>query len=192
MSDAPTRTRLRKEDRRDQLLDAAEKILLEQGTAGVTMERLAEFAGVSKALPYSHFENADAVLLAVYGRVVGDLGSRLVDALEGAPTEPRRDRTTLLVDTYLDTVAEIGPVLGVVTAPGSRTAELADGDQRLGVRFLTDLLVDQFAVAPARASLAAPIMLATATGSVAAWQAGDGTRAEIAALMVDLFETAMG
>lgn len=193
MADAPNRTRLRKEDRRDQLLDRAAQLLLDQGEAAVTMERLAERAGVSKALPYSHFENADAVLVAVYDRVVGELGRRLVEALEAIdPATPRRERTTLLVRTYLDAVADIGPVLGVVTAPGSRAAELADADQRLGVRFLAELLTTQFAVDAARARLAAPVMLAIATGSVVAWLEGDGAREAIESLMVDLYEAAMG
>ena len=193
MTDAAARTRLTKEGRRAQLLDCAEQILLELGPTAVTMERLAERAGVSKALPYAHFENADAVLRATHARIVGSLGQRLIDALTTAePTIDRRERTELLVETYLDTVQDIGPVLGVVTAPGSRTVELADGDQRLGVRFLAELLGAHFGVAPDRARLIAPVMLPLATGAVTAWAAGHGDREQVAALMADLFECAMG
>lgn len=38
-------------------------MLLERGAAAITMEGLAVQAGVSKALPYIHFDNAEAVLI---------------------------------------------------------------------------------------------------------------------------------
>lgn len=187
---------MRKQDRRDQLLMAAREILVARGTSGVTMERLAAWAGVSKALPYSHFENSNAVLVAVYDQVIGELGQRILGALESAEdaadADGARTKLRVLVTTYLDAVCDIGKVLGVVTAPGSRAAELGDADGRLGVRFLADILDRHFSVPPERARLVAPIMLPMASGAVAAWLGGDGTRAEIEALLVDLFETALG
>ena len=56
---------MRAEDRRDHLLDEAAAILVAHGAAVLTMERLAESAGVSKALPYKHFDNVQHVLVAL-------------------------------------------------------------------------------------------------------------------------------
>lgn len=184
-----TRPRLRREDRREQILDAAANLLVAQGAAGVTMERLAEWAGVSKALPYSHFENSDAVLVALYERVVGELGRRILTALETA--DPETDRVALLVEVYLDAVRDIGPILGAVTAPGSRPSELADDDQRLGVRFLGDLLTTHFDVVAKQARVAAPILLSAATGAVSAWREGDGSRQDVEAITVAVFRAAL-
>ena len=172
-----TRARLTRDARREQLLDAAAQLLVERGAGAVTMERVAEWAGVSKALPYSHFENSDEVLIALYQRVVGELGARILQAVEAA--DPGTDRVPIVVATYLDTVADLGPVLKAVTAPGSHSAELADGDARIGPRFVARLLRDHFDVPKARAEAAAPVLLAALTGAVAAWSDRVARRGEV-------------
>lgn len=179
-----SRSRLSRAARREQLLDAAARLLVEQGENAVTMERVAEWAGVSKALPYSHFDNSDDVLVALYAESVGELGRRIVEAIESS--DPASDRVPLLIATYLDTVADLGPILGAVTAPGSRTSELADGDHKNGPRFLARLLTDRFGVPRARARGAAPILLASLTGAVLAWRDGAASRAELEAMVISV------
>lgn len=183
------RTRLSKEERRTQLLDAAETLLIERGTPALTMERLAEYAGVSKALPYSHFDNSDEVLVAVYQRVVFELGRRVVETLEQSSDED--DRVALVVNRYFDTVRELGPILGVVTAPGSRASELADGDRRIGVHFLADLLVKYFGAEPKRAKAAAPILLAALTGALNAWATGHASRRDAEELTATMIRSVL-
>lgn len=177
-----TRSRLSREARREQLLDAAARLVVDRGSTAVTMERLAEWAGVSKALPYAHFDNSDEVLVALYRRVVTELGQRVLDALESA--EPGIDKVELVVRTYLDTVADLGPVLSAVTAPGSQSAALADGDQRIGPRFVARLLIDHFDLPRSRADAVAPILLAALTGAVAAWADRAGTRRQVEEMSV--------
>jgi len=152
------------------------------GEGAVTMERVAEWAGVSKALPYSHFENSDDVLVALYAQVVGELGERIVSALEAS--DPESDRVPLLVATYFDAVADIGPILGAVTASGSRTSELADGDHKVGPRFVAKLLTKHFDVPREHARGAAPILLASLTGAVLAWRDRASSRAELERMVV--------
>ncbi len=176
------RIRLSREARREQLLDAAADLLVDRGATAVTMERLAEWAGVSKALPYSHFENSDDVLVAVHDRVVRQLGSRVLDALENSG--PDDDRVTIVVRTYLDTVADLGPILGAVTAPGSQTSRLADGDKRVGPRFVAALLRNHFAMSRADAKAVAPVLLAALTGAVAAWVDRAASRSRVEAMAV--------
>jgi AcrR family transcriptional regulator len=71
------RTRTPRAQRRQQLLELAERLVLEGGVAALTMERLAEEAGVAKTVPYSHFPNSSAVLLAILERHWQALDERL-------------------------------------------------------------------------------------------------------------------
>lgn len=66
--EAVRRTRTPRAQRREQLLELAERLVLEGGVPALTMERLAEEAGIAKTVPYSHFPNSSAVLLAILGR----------------------------------------------------------------------------------------------------------------------------
>lgn len=181
---ATPRSRLSREARREQLLDAAAELTVERGSGAVTMERLAEWAGVSKALPYSHFENSDDVLIALYQRVVGKLGLRIIEALEQADADD--DRVSLIVTTYFDTVADLGPILGAVTAPGSQTLELADGDRRVGPNFVSQLLSEHFGLSKTDARAVAPVLLASLTGTVTAWVEGDASRTRAERMSVDI------
>lgn len=51
--------------RRAQLLDVARQIILDSGISALTMEALAETAGVTKPIVYRHFENSEDVTVAV-------------------------------------------------------------------------------------------------------------------------------
>src|SRR5689334_4234658 len=66
MTDGATaRKRLPAEERRRQLLDVAAQLVVEHGQHAVTMEGLAEAAGVSNGLVYVYFRNRADVLLAI-------------------------------------------------------------------------------------------------------------------------------
>lgn len=72
--------------RREQIVDAALRIVPRYGLHGVTMEKIAEEAGVSPPTLYWHFKNKDDLLVAMIGRLVAhlDLGVLL-------PAEPVED-----------------------------------------------------------------------------------------------------
>ena len=55
--------RLTRAQRRDHLLDAAAELVGLKGVGAVTMEGVAARAGVSKALPYTHFDDATDLLM---------------------------------------------------------------------------------------------------------------------------------
>ncbi|WP_299329075.1 TetR/AcrR family transcriptional regulator [Parasphingopyxis sp.] len=55
-----------REKRRDQLMRAANTILIREGAKGLTMERLAEAASISKPVVYSHFGNRSELLVALF------------------------------------------------------------------------------------------------------------------------------
>lgn len=52
-------------ERRDQLLAAAGRIVVDGGIGALTMEALAEAAGVSKPVVYEHWDNSESVAVAL-------------------------------------------------------------------------------------------------------------------------------
>src|SRR5687767_13326585 len=81
--------------RRRQLLDLAGEIVVEGGVAGLTMDRLAGAAGVSKALVYAHFANRDDVLTALIEEQIDRFRNRSDDALAGSWTFGQRVRASI-------------------------------------------------------------------------------------------------
>ena len=171
---SPPIGRLSKDDRREQLLDVAADMAVERGVAALTMEGLAERAGVSKALPYQHFDNAGAVLIALYAREIGLLGRRVYEAVDGI-ADPEA-RVGAAIHAYFDVVAERGRVLGAFTGSGSNVAAEADQGARTGVEFVTALLIKPFGFTGRRARMLASIFLGTLAGATDSWAHGDGGR----------------
>ena len=111
----PIRRRMRSDDRGQQLLDVAATIIVADGAAAVSMERLAIEAEVSKALPYKHFENAEAVLTALYRRETAALGRHVWRALRDAPSGSDLLRVGLA--TYFDEIVARASVAVDVVGP---------------------------------------------------------------------------
>src|SRR3546814_17407421 len=93
----------------------------------MSMERLAAQAGVSKALPYKHFDNSESVLAALYRRETEALGVAVWRALGAAA--PDADLPRLAIGVYLDEVHARGPVLAALSRPGPTIAAVADPGQ---------------------------------------------------------------
>ena len=62
------RTRLSPEGRRNQLLDSARDLLLQEGFSGFTMDALASEAGVSNPLIYKYFDTRLVLLQDLWER----------------------------------------------------------------------------------------------------------------------------
>lgn len=167
--------RLSKADRRHQLLDAAAQLLTERGAAGLTMEGLAAAAGVSKALPYAHFDNADAVQVALYQREVFHLGAAVLDAVEPAP---RGDGQIMAaIGAYFDFVGERGAVLSVLMASHAREAL----DPEVGPTFVGQLLLDNFDLDPGGVNQLGALIIGCLTTATAMWSQRLGNRSAIEA-----------
>jgi AcrR family transcriptional regulator len=54
--------------RREQLIDAALEVILEQGYAGISIEAIARTAGITRPVVYDHFPNLNRLLYAVIER----------------------------------------------------------------------------------------------------------------------------
>jgi AcrR family transcriptional regulator len=64
----PYAPRMPPEQRREQLLDAALSVIVEQGYSGVSIEAIARAAGVTRPVVYDHFPNLARLLHAVVER----------------------------------------------------------------------------------------------------------------------------
>jgi AcrR family transcriptional regulator len=68
-----TRTRLARSERRNQIVDAAARVVRSRDPADVTFEAIADAAGVSRALLYNYFPDRQSLLDAVEERHLADL-----------------------------------------------------------------------------------------------------------------------
>jgi AcrR family transcriptional regulator len=69
------RTDRRRAERRDRILDVAERIIVTDGFDGMTMESVAEAADVAVGTPYLHFKNKNALCVAVLARLLRQVGT---------------------------------------------------------------------------------------------------------------------
>jgi AcrR family transcriptional regulator len=162
-----TAARLTKADRRQQLLDIAADLLLQQGPAAVTMERLAQQAGVSKALPYVHFDNAEAVLVELYRQEVEHLEDRITSAMESQ--DDRAERVRCAVRAYFGVVKDRGAIFATLGAPGSTIPRQAEAGSRRGTPFVVSLLERELGLPHDRAKVVAAVVTGALGGAVDAW-----------------------
>lgn len=175
-----------KAQRRAQLLDVAAELLITKGAQAVTMERLAEWAGVSKALPYSHFENSNDVLLALRNRENARVARSLWAAGSAAPVG---NRSAAVVKGFFDAVENSSDLLGVLTGPGAIVAGPDEARQREGVEFVVRALEQLFSMPPRRAKSIAPVLLGAFIGAADGWGGGDLDRRTAEHLVLSVFRS---
>lgn len=165
-------------ERREQLLDVAGAILAGEGYRALTMERLAQRAGVSKGLGYVYFGNVEAVAIALHEREVGALFRRVEEAMRGATGLEERLRRA--VRAYLDVVGERGALLGVLQAHLARSRRERRGRRRLRrfLRFWAAEIEGAYGLPAARAEALAGMMLSATDACARSWHAGRMDRAE--------------
>jgi AcrR family transcriptional regulator len=100
--DEATRARMSTDERREQLLRAGVELLGRRAHDEVSIEEIAEAAGVSKGLLYHYFPTKKDFILAAVARGQEELAERL-------RPDPERDPATQLelgLDAFLDTVEQ--------------------------------------------------------------------------------------
>jgi len=126
-SDPKRRTRLAPEARREQILDEAARLVLEEGLTAVSMERLAREVGISKGLVYNYFADRDALLAALLHREQTELRDRgMVTALQARTYAELIRQTTRL---YLEQTRDRGALIGALLADPS-VARLMEEESR--------------------------------------------------------------
>jgi AcrR family transcriptional regulator len=89
--------RARRERRREELLDVADRVTQRRGVA-VSMDEIASEAGITKPVLYRHFGDKDGLYQALTERYVDELKTALKPAIKAS--EPR-DRLAAAIDAYL-------------------------------------------------------------------------------------------
>lgn len=85
--------------RRDELLDAAEDLLCDQGSAALTLAAVADRAGVSKGGLLYHFNSKEALIKGMVERLIGEFDELLA-------TQPGETYTERYVGATLTAVRE--------------------------------------------------------------------------------------
>lgn len=162
---ARTYLRLSAADRAEHLLDVAAEILLEKGFRALSMEAVAERAGVSKGLGYAYFKNADDLAIALYDREVGEVYRRVEEAVDAAGSFEERIRAS--IRAYLSSGHERGALIAILQArlqgrwfARSGRRRVADFLKFWARHLMTDLGVGRDVAEP----LAAAMLTATETG----------------------------
>ncbi|MES2723438.1 MAG: helix-turn-helix domain-containing protein [Pseudomonadota bacterium] len=123
-----TRTRLTPAARRDQILDVAARLIVEEGLQAATMEQLARSAGISKALVYNYFATRDLLLGALLQREQTELGARGMGAALQAESFPELIAQTTRL--YLEHVRDRGPLIAALLGDPA-TAALMEAESRV-------------------------------------------------------------
>ena len=108
--------RLTRAERRDALLDATVGLVTSGDVSAVSMEAVAEHAGVSRPLVYKHFANRGELLAAVYQREAKHLHRELAVEVGAADTLDGMFRT--LIRGALRAAAERGHVFAALRSAG--------------------------------------------------------------------------
>src|ERR1700687_211300 len=161
--------RLPAEQRREHLLDVGAAIILDSGFETLTMESVAERAGVSKGLGYAYFENAGA--LALYDREMAEFYRRILEATAGVESFDERLRRALRA--HLDLVTERGVLFVILQTKLSGRKLKRTVRQCLGpfIDFWSRQMEEEFAVDPAVADSVASAMLSVADIFARSWHA---------------------
>ena len=122
------RVRLAPETRRQQILDEAARLILDEGLSAVSMERLARDVGISKGLVYNYFPTRDALLAALLGREQSELRERgMARALQASSFSDLVRQATLI---YLEQTRDRGALTAALLSDPS-VASLMEEDGRI-------------------------------------------------------------
>ncbi len=89
-----------KEHRREEIIDAAEKIFMEKGLPAATMDEIAELAELSKGTLYLYYKSKEDLYLAVVMRGSEIMYRMFVEAT--TPDKPVLERIKGMGDAYLE------------------------------------------------------------------------------------------
>lgn len=116
--DASVRTRLSRDDRMEQTLEAAHELFAERGYAAVTMDEIAARVGVTKPLLYNYFGNKERLYIACMEQAGDSLISTVAAAVgESANPGDALGAGVRAFFTFLDTDRAAWAVLFDETLP---------------------------------------------------------------------------
>jgi AcrR family transcriptional regulator len=177
--------RLSRTQRRDHLLDVTATLLL-AGETPISMESLARAAGVSKTLPYKHFDNIAAVLDELFHRETVRLATMVWEALQNAG--PGDDLALVWINAYFDAVASHSAVIRKLHTPGSDLTGLTDPASR-AVDAVALVLRDVLGVEAGRAGRMSRTVHGAIVGAALSLVNGEASRDDLQNLLLDLLRS---
>lgn len=169
---ARPKLRLTAAERREHFLETAGALIVESGIESVTMERVAERAGVSKALGYGYFNNSDDLLAAVFDREFAQL-DRWVLGRSAKVADPAQRMREIMAATF-EVMQKKGPLLGRLLqsrASGGALEQKRRERQRFVETYFTQMMIKDAGVPPKQAAVAAALWQAAVNGAVELWAA---------------------
>ena len=169
--DAGDATRLASADRRESLLDAAAAMIGAGDVDEVSMESVADAAGVSRALVYKHFANRRELLSALYERESSQLHRRLAADVEAATG--LADMLRALIRGSLEAQAARGATFAALGQSGGRTRAHRDVQRRRDrrtLRYFTEQAVEEFTIDDEVAADALGIALSSIPAVLTRWR----------------------
>jgi AcrR family transcriptional regulator len=170
--------RMTRAQRRDQLLDVAADMVAVGGFAAVTMEGVAARSEVSKALPYTHFDNADDLIAALRDRELALLGQQLMDAVHSA--EGFETRITAVVHVCFEAVQQRTVISSFLRWLPQFEARVRDRPPTPAPYdwFIAELFEQELGLSQPAARVAQRVFGLGLLGAYDTWTEGYATRAE--------------
>ncbi|UHS59783.1 TetR/AcrR family transcriptional regulator [Agrobacterium vaccinii] len=107
--------KLPRADRRAQLLETARDMVRELGTDALTLGALAERAGVSRPITYSHFETRAGLFIALYKEMSDHQLRDLAEAVHQTPAK-LEDVARVIAQAYIDCQITVAPQAYAIAA----------------------------------------------------------------------------
>lgn len=163
-------------DRRMQLLDVAADVVSSVGVRALTLDAVAEKAGVHRPVVYRHFANVDQLLAAVVDRELGRLSRSTAEAVEGVEGFERRLRSA--VTAWMDHFAKSSTLMHAALVRPPTSSELRAKRRQQNNASMTFLTGELHAagLTDVDAEIAAALLLNGLMGVVALWRAKRVTR----------------
>ena len=118
--------RTRDPARKQRILDAAADLMARYGFSSVSMEDIGDAVGITASAIYRHYESKNAVLVAMFDRVIDRLLSEGQQVAADQQADPR-EALRRLIDGQIDFVVDDRDVAQVYFR---EIANLAEGDRR--------------------------------------------------------------
>lgn len=168
--DADT-VRMARDDRRQALLDSAAEIVAGDGVEEVSMETVADRAGVSRALVYKHFANRTEILTALFRREALQLHKEIAGRVKRATTVDEMYRA--LVRASFDVSADRSALFAALRGAGALSRQLRT-EQRARdaqtVKLFAALTAEEYDLPLATARRATAMLLTAFDSILAQWR----------------------
>ena len=163
--------RLARADRRADLLDAATQLIVTDGVEAVSMEAVADRAGVSRPLVYKHFGNRSDILVAVFRREAERLHVEIAAEVRAAHGLEATYRA--LVRGSIRASSESSPLFAALRSAGAWNPELRrerEARDRRTVQFFAERTSAEYGIPAARAEVASAMLLTAIESVLVQWR----------------------